>query len=62
MKKTVVIGHYNENLDWMQSLPADTKIAPTINPICMPYLLSNQLQGTEKRGWAIVKSRALSVT
>jgi hypothetical protein len=42
--------------------PADTKTAPTINDLCMPYLFSNQLQGTEKRGCAIVNSRALSVT
>ncbi len=46
----------------LSQAPADTKTAPTINAMCMPYLFSNQLQGTEKRGCAIVKRRAFSVT
>jgi len=46
----------------LSQTPADTKMAPTMNPMCIPYLFSSQLQGTEKRGCAIVNKRALSVT
>jgi hypothetical protein len=46
----------------LSQTPADTKMAPIINPICIPYLFKSQLQGTEKRGCAIVKIRAFKVT
>ena len=46
----------------LSQTPAITRIPPAMKPIFIPCLLSIQLQGNAKRGWAIVNNSPFKVT